>query len=292
MRQPVGTTGVSASGGSVALIGRRGEGWESIASSSLPLHDAIAILDASDQTAAHDDPAFRAAVPSSHPGAPRFDRGGTVLWRYGRHIEAARVVRDDERGLVVWIPSGSARLEPRPADGRRHRDVPLDERFRTPWVMTETTWTGPGVLRVAPSGMPWSVWFFRRADGTPDGVYVNLELPHRRVAGSVPAVYSRDLVLDIWIDAEHPGSEDVWLKDADELGAVVDQGRFTQGEADAVRVLADHAASTFIADGTWPLDEGWDLWTPDARLDEPVGLPASAAVDAARRRTGATSLEG
>jgi hypothetical protein len=193
---------------------------------------------------------------------------------------------------VVWIPSGSARLEPVPADGRRHRDVPLAERFSVPWVMTETAWTGPGVVRVAPTGLPWSVWFFRRADGTSDGAYVNLELPHRRISGDAPAIYSRDLVLDVWVDAEHTGAEDVWLKDADELEQVVAQGRFTPEQAEAVRVLADHASSRFIVDGAWPLDEGWERWIPDAAMDAPVLLPDTEVIRAARARSGQTSLEG
>lgn len=292
MRQPIGSTGFSASGGTVALIGRRGEGWDRISPHELTLDEAIAILEQAGHGSAHDDPSFDSAVPSADAGAGRFTPGESILWRYGRHIEAVRVVRDDARGLVVWIPSGSARLEPVPADGRRHRDVPLDERFRLPWVMKETSWTGPGVVRVAPAGKPWSVWFFRRADGSPDGAYVNLELPHRRIAGGSPAVFSRDLVLDIWIDAEHPGSEDVWLKDADELEEVVAHGRFTPEQAEAIRCLADHAGRDFIAGGSWPLDEGWDRWIPDAAMDMPVALPESPVIDSSRRRSGFTSLEG
>ena len=292
MRLPIGSASVSASGGTVTLIGRRGEAWPPVAETDVPLADAIALLDGAHHSAAHADAAFEDAVPSDAADAPRFERGEEILWRYGRHIETARVIRDDPRGLVVWIPSGSARLEPVPADGRRHRDVPLEDRFTVPWVMKETTWTGAGVVRVAPAGRPWSVWFFRRADGTPDGAYVNLELPHRRVSGDVPAVFSRDLVLDLWVDAAHPGSEDVWLKDADELDEVVEHGRFDAAQAEAIRALADHAGREFIADGAWPLDEGWATWAPDTPFDAPIRLPDGAAMDAARARTGRTSLDG
>ncbi|MGO1921537.1 MAG: DUF402 domain-containing protein [Microbacterium sp.] len=286
MRRVIGTTGVSASGGSVTLIGRRGDGWQRVADREMSLTEAVALLEADGHEGAHVDPAFDDAIASDDARAPRFAAGDEILWRYGRHIETARVIRDDPRGLVVWIPVGSARLEPVPADGRRHRDVPLAERFRTPWVMAEKTWTGTGVVRVAPAGRPWSVWFFRDSDGTPAGAYVNLELPHRRVAGETQGIFSRDLVLDIWIDAEHPGAEDIWLKDADELAEVVEQGRFTPVEADAVRCLADLAAHEFIASGGWPLDEGWDRWMPDAAMDAPVPMPRAAAIDAARRRSG------
>lgn len=292
MRLPIGTTGVSASGGTMTLIGRRGEGWDRIGESSLSMDDAIALLDDGGAGRAANASVLADAALSASEDAPRFSPGEEILWRYSRNVETARVVRDDARGLVVWIPSGSQRLESAPADGRKTRDVPLDARFTVPWVTQEATWTGPGLLRVAPTGKPWSVWFFRRADGTPDGAYVNLELPHRRVGGDTRAIVTHDLVLDLWIDAEHSGAEDVWLKDADELEAAVAQGRFTIAQADAVRSLADHAAQDFIASGDWPLDEGWDVWNPDAAMDEPVTLPASAEIDAARQRTGETSHEG
>ncbi len=277
MRRPIGSTGVSASGGSLTLIGRRGAGRQRIADQEIDLDTAIALLEADGYGIASSDPAFAAAVPSADPGAPRFSPGDEVLWRYGQHLEAVRIIRDDSRGLVVWIPSGSARLVPVPADGRRHRDVPLEERFTIPSVMQESTWTGPGIVRVAPAARPWSVWFFRRPDGSPDGAYVNLELPHRRTGGDAPAVFSRDLVLDLWVDAEHVGSEDVWLKDDDELAAVVEQGRFTAVQAEAVRAIADHAGRAFIESGGGPLDEGWAEWSPEPSMDVPAGLPVRTA---------------
>lgn len=293
MRLPLGSTAVSPSGGALTLISRRGHAWKRIAERELALRDALALLDSVDeQRTAHDDATFDSAVLSSAETAPRFAPGRAILWRYGRHIETARVIRDDGRGLVVWIPSGSARLQPVPSDGRRHRDIPLEERFRAPWTMTETSWTGPGVLRVAPSGRPWSIWFFQRHDGTPDGAYINLELPHRRLGGETPTVFTRDLVLDLWIDAEHPGSEDIWLKDADELQTVIEHGRFTAEQADAVRNLADIAGQELISAGVWPLDEGWATWQPNAAMDVPVSLPNTPGMDAARARSGSTSLDG
>lgn len=292
MRTPQGTTGVSASGGTVELVGRRGADWTRIATASRPLAEAIAELDTPDQSTAHADPAYERSVASSSPSAPRFEVGQQILWRYGRVIETARVVRDDDRGLVAWTPSGSARLDAVPSDGRRPREVPLEERFLVPWSAVERTWTGPGILRVAPTGMPWSVWFFRREDGTPDGVYINIELPHRRIGGEEAAVFTRDLVLDLWIDAEHRGEEDIWLKDEDELLAAVDQGRFSPRQAEAVRMLADHAGADLIMAAAWPLDAGWEEWTPDEHADLPLVLPATPSMAAARARSGVRSSQG
>lgn len=291
MRLPIGSTDVSASDGNTTLIGRRGEGWRPVSTRDMPLDEAIALLESDGHANAHVEPAFDDAVPAGD-GAPVFAVGQPILWRYGRHIETARVIDDEARGLVVWIAVGSERLEPVPADGRRTRDVPLEERFSVPWVTRESTWHGQGIVRVAPTGKPWSVWFFRSADGTPSGAYVNLELPHRRVAGELPGVFTRDLVLDLWIDAEHAGSEDIWLKDADELDAAVVQGRYTADQAAAVRSLADHACHDFVADGSWPLDAGWDRWTPDAAMDVPLALPIGTALDASRLRSGASIMQG
>lgn len=291
MRLPLGSTDVSASGGTVTLVGRRGEAWEALCARRIPLDEAVGLL-VDQHEGAHAGDEFADAVPADSADAPRFTAGEPILWRYGRYIETARVIRDDARGLVVWIPSGSARLESVPADGRATREVPLEERFSVPWEIRESTWRGPGVVRVAPSGRPWSVWFFRAADGTPEGAYVNLELPHLRPTSGAPGIFSRDLILDLWVEAEHPGEEEVWLKDADELAAAVAQGRFTAAQADAVRAIADHAAAEFLMPGRWPLDEGWAHWTPDAAMDEPIALPESAAVAEARGRTGGTRLNG
>lgn len=292
MRREIGTEGVSASGGTLTLVGRSGVHRQPVAGTSISLSDAVALLEADGHDGAHVDPAFENAIPVSSPDAVRFAPGEPILWRYGRAIETARVIRDDERGLVVWIPSGSERLDSVPADGGHTRDVPLEERFRAAWMIRESAWKGPGLVRVAPTGRPWSIWFFRKADGTPDGAYVNLELPHRRPLDGDRGIFTRDIILDLWVDAEHAGSEDIWLKDADELVAAVEQGRFTAAQAEAVRAIAYHAAQEFIVEGSWPLDEGWAEWVPDADMDEPVALPHSSAIEAARQRSGTGAQAG
>ncbi|MFK4790272.1 hypothetical protein [Microbacterium sp. ZW T5_56] len=53
MRRPIGSESVSASGGTMRLVGRRGEGWQQVADVALPLDDALVRL--------HDSPSIRAA---------------------------------------------------------------------------------------------------------------------------------------------------------------------------------------------------------------------------------------
>ena len=92
--------------------------------------------------------------------------GAVVAWHYGEWVDMMRVVRDDDRGLVAWLPSGSERRVMTAYDGRGLRDRPLEERFRTERMPAVRTWSGPGILRIAPTGRPWSVWYFSDDDGS------------------------------------------------------------------------------------------------------------------------------
>ena len=47
---------------------------------------------------AYDDPTRDAGEP------PYLDQGSVVSWHYGLSVDLLRVVRDDERGLVAWLP--------------------------------------------------------------------------------------------------------------------------------------------------------------------------------------------
>jgi hypothetical protein len=74
-----------------------------------------------------------------------------------------RVGRDDDAGLVAWLAPGTAILRPALAGGAELRSVPLAERFDYPRHGRATrldTWQGQGVLKIAPTAAPWSVWLF------------------------------------------------------------------------------------------------------------------------------------
>ncbi|GAB3019994.1 hypothetical protein GCM10011376_36730 [Nocardioides flavus (ex Wang et al. 2016)] len=209
--------------------------------------------------------------------APFLGHGDVLLWRYGPRLEPVRVVRDDERGLVVWLAEDTEVVTWVPADGRQLREIPLAERFVAQARTAVGRWRGSGILRIAPAGRPWSVWLFWEDDGTFAGHYVNLELPHRR-RGAETA--TRDLVLDLWRD---PDGE-LWLKDADELEASVDCGRYSRELADEVRAAAEWAREELVAGADWPLDEEWTRWRPPADWSVPA-LPDSDEVRAARATT-------
>ena len=201
--------------------------------------------------------------------APYLEPGQVLSWQYAGWVDMMRVVRDDERGLVAWLPSGSERRVMIATDGGGLRDRPVAERSRVRQRPALRTWTGHGILRIAPTGKPWSIWYFLAEDGTFAGHYVNLELTHQRPVDGRAATFSRDLVLDLWMDAEG-----TWLKDADELEAAVAAGRFTPGQGAAVEAIGEQARTELLQPRAWPLDEDWESWRPSPEWDEPLSLPA------------------
>lgn len=216
--------------------------------------------------------------PWSAAGAgPYLAVGDAVHWRYGRRCDPMRVVRDDQRGLVAWLAPGTEVLSSAPGDGLALRDRPLAERFLGERVPTIGTWQGGGILRIAPTGRPWSVWVFREDDGSLAGHYLNLELPHRRHGTETN---TRDLVLDLWLEP----SGELWLKDADELEAAVSSGVLTLAQADEVRATAEWARAEAVEARDWSLDEEWTAWEPPAEWTVPP-LPDTALVQQARRTT-------
>jgi hypothetical protein len=208
---------------------------------------------------------------------PFLAEGDVVQWRYATRCDPMRVVRDDERGLVAWLAPDTELLSTAPGDGLALRGKPLAERFLGERVPTIERWRGGGILRIAPTGRPWSVWVFRGDDGSLAGHYVNLELPHRRHADETN---TRDLILDLWLEPDGR----LWLKDADELEAAVAAGHHTQAHADEIRAAGEWARAELVEGRDWPLDEEWTTWQPPADWATPP-LPDTPLVREARRRT-------
>lgn len=219
-----------------------------------------------------------AAVPDgSRPlgEGPFLAPGDQVDWHYRKPgwqpgepstIAPMRVVRDDERGLVAWLAPGTLQEGQGGPDGRRVRTVPLERRWREGRTRIVEEWWGNGVLRLAPAGMPWSVWlFWSEASGddwTFAGWYVNLENAHVRTDHDT---FSSDHVLDVEI--AHDG--EIRLKDEDEVVAAIEQGRLTAAQAAQIERHADAAIASF-REGAWVFDEEWVRWRPDPSWTVPV----------------------
>lgn len=169
--------------------------------------------------------------------------------------EPMTVVRDDAGALVAWLAAGTPVLRAVRADGRGKRD---DKRtlFTAETVQDVGIWSGYDVLRIAPTGLPWTVWvLYAERSGELAGWYVNLEAPHVR---DDDAVYTRDHVLDLVVEPDRTMAR----KDEDELELAVAQGRFDAATAAAIEAdLAE--AEAVVADWGSPFCDGWEHFGPD-----------------------------
>jgi hypothetical protein len=196
-----------------------------------------------------------------------FAPGQTIARRYfKRHIntwvQAARVVADDEHGLLLWQAEGSDYLMYRDAAGRSIQDVPVDEIDAR---LIPTTWRSTSVLMLQPPDVAYSVWWFFR-NGRFDGWYVNLETPYVRWQDGIDTV---DHALDLVV---HPDLTLEW-KDEDEFTARTDHPWYwSAGEAAEIRATAQRLAKT-AATGTYPFDGTFCDFTPDPAW-APARLPA------------------
>ena len=98
-------------------------------------------------------------------------RRGRIGW-----VRAARVVRDDERGLWLWVGPG-APVARGDRDGRGMRAVPFTEWTTECYRLASGPVERPPLLEFLPTGAAHSVWFFRDAQGRFASWYVNLEEP-------------------------------------------------------------------------------------------------------------------
>lgn len=206
-----------------------------------------------------------------------FKPGQTVLRRYVRgsqytFVKPMRVVRDDEAGLLLWMPAGSEFAVLTDADGKTQHELPLDE-MRQP-RLTRKVWQENDILVLMPPEAAHSIWWFFN-QGEFLGWYVNLETPSRRHGECVDTT---DLVLDVWVE---PDRQWQW-KDEDELASRT--GRplyFDRAEATAIRAEGERlielaGAGAFPFDGThldfqpdpaWSplvLPTGWDQSSPES----------------------------
>jgi predicted RNA-binding protein associated with RNAse of E/G family len=169
--------------------------------------------------------------------------------------EPVTVVRDDAEVLVAWLAAGTPVLRAERADGLEKRDD-KSTLFTAEMVQDVGVWADYDVLRIAPTGRPWSVSaFFAEHNHEFAGWYVNLEDPHLR---DEHTVYTRDHVLDVVINPDRTMAR----KDADELALAVAQGRYDA--VTAAEIEADAAeVETIVADWGPPFCDGWEHFRPD-----------------------------
>jgi len=109
--------------------------------------------------------------------------------------------------------------------------------------------------------------FFNAASGHFEGWYGNIEEPHVRDANDV---YSRDYVLDVWVEPDRTVSR----KDEDELVLAVEAGRYTPDEAARITAVASEIEG-FVADWGAPFSDGWETFRPDPGWPVPTQHPSA-----------------
>lgn len=174
-------------------------------------------------------------------------RGAHVIW-----VQACRVVADDARGLLLWLPVGAGFAHrPQPAELGERSPRRVDELGALP-VLVET-WRDHAVLILVPPGQPYSVWWFFTG-GTFSHWYVNLERPSQRWArDGLVGIDSFDHALDILIS---PDRQWRW-KDQDELLERIGLPGYWTAEVaaeiriDGEKVVKEVEAAQFPYDGTW-----------------------------------------
>ncbi|MFI6819397.1 DUF402 domain-containing protein [Micromonospora sp. NPDC050187] len=190
----------------------------------------------------------------------RFEPGRLIVHRNVRRgrigwVRPARVVSDDERGLLLWIARDSPVASEVSADGRGMRTMPFAEWVTSPsYGLAVSRWNGPPLLKFLPAGAAHSVWWFSDDEGCFANWYVNLEEPGVRWDdGHLAGVDMVDQDLDVvvrsdlswqWKDEEEFAErlalpEHYWVADE---AAVRAEGR---------RVIALAEAGKFPFDGTW-----------------------------------------
>jgi len=197
----------------------------------------------------------------------RFSVGQTAVRRChlrdGRlvAVEAGRVIADDERGLLLWVSTGSTVVRRTTIDGVPVRKMPLNQKMSMPTILSARGWDGGGVLILTPHEAAHSVWWFFSENGQFRRWYVNLEAPAIRWPGGVDL---QDHALDIWIRNDRSWQ---W-KDEDELAERTGHPSYWQPEevpaiwTEGKRVIALAEAGAYPFDGTW-IDFAPDPdWTP------------------------------
>ena len=185
-------------------------------------------------------------------------------------LDPMTVVRDDSHSLVAWLAPGTVVLKSVLDTGEDLRAAPLPERFLRKRSMARTVWHGEGILRIAPIGMPWSVWLFWEPGWQFAGWYINLETPIRRDGRHV---YAEDHVLDVWVTPDRTCHR----KDEDELAAAVAQGLCSPEDAASVTRNAA-SAEEVVASWQSPFSDGWADWRPDPSWTMPP-LPDGVSWD-------------
>lgn len=189
-------------------------------------------------------------------------------------VRLARVVREDERGLLIFMAHGTPMVISVSEQGEGIRDVPYAEWITRREVLSHTHRPGPDMLMFIPPDAAHSVWLFLGRDGTFHGWYVNLEEPSVAWADDggpdgLAGLDTTDQDLDMWV---WPDRTWEW-KDEDEFEErLAFPEHYWVRDPDAVRAEGLRVAKLIEA-GDFPFDGTWHDFHPDPAMTWPDRVP-------------------
>ena len=205
----------------------------------------------------------------------RFEPGRMILHRNLRHgrlgwVRPARVVSDDERGLLVWVAPASPVANEVAEDGRGMRAMPFTEWITLGYRLAPGTWDGPGVLKFLPTGAAHSVWWFRdRTAGSPAGTSTSKSPPCAGTTARWPAWTSSIRTSMSWV----PANQRWRWKDEDEFAdRLAFPSHYWVPDEAAVRAEGERVMKVIEA-GEFPFDGTWCDFHPDPAWPTPTELP-------------------
>jgi hypothetical protein len=167
---------------------------------------------------------------------------------------AARVVSDDDRGLLIWSDIGAETMRRTDLTGAPTRHLPIADELALPTMLSPARRENFRSLLLLPPGAPHSVSWSWLADGTFAGWYANLETPARRWPGGVD---SHDQTLDVLVTADRSW----FFKDEEDL-VTLDPAQAATVRAEGKRLGKLAETATFPFDGSWLDFRPPPDWTP------------------------------
>ncbi|MEH0972786.1 DUF402 domain-containing protein [Micromonospora sp. CPCC 205546] len=205
----------------------------------------------------------------------RFEPGRLIVHRNVRRgrigwVRAARVVSDDDRGLLLWVARDSPVASEVTEAGLGMRAVPFTEWISSSYRLATGRWDGPSVLKFLPAGAAHSVWWFRDAHDRFATWYVNLEEPGVRWDdGTLAGVDMVDQDLDVVVRPDR-GWE--WKDEGEFVERLAFPDHYWVPDADAVRAEGKRVIALAEA-GEFPFDGTWCDFTPPPDWIVPDELP-------------------
>jgi hypothetical protein len=206
----------------------------------------------------------------------RFERSRLIMHRNVRRgrigwVRPARVVSDDERGLLVWIGRGFPVANEVADDGRGMRAMPFAEWLGRSYRLLIGTWDGPPLLKFLPAGAAHSVWWFLDPQTDRFGYwYVNLEEPGVRWDdGAVAGVDVVDQDLDVVVQ---PDGTWCWKDEEEFVERLAYPEHYWVADEAAVRAEGERVIK-LAESGEFPFDGTWCDFTPDPGWTVPDRLP-------------------